>query len=74
MFSSYWAYVETTLIKSIREGVLFNRKYWARHSKTGDVLKLVYFSSIIMSDKVEELNHCGNSRAFPPVRVSTFTH
>ena len=47
------------LIKSIRKGVFFDRKYWARHSKAGDVLKPVYFSSIIMDDKAQQVNKCG---------------
>ena len=50
--------MKTALIKSIREGVLFDRKYWGRCSKTGDNLKPIYFSSIIMSDKVEQLKDC----------------
>ena len=54
---AHWASVKTALIKSIRDGVFFDRKYWARHSKTGDVLKPVYFSSMIMGDKVQELNN-----------------
>ncbi|KAF9785419.1 hypothetical protein BJ322DRAFT_829074 [Thelephora terrestris] len=29
----HWASVNTALIKSIRKGVFFDRKYWARHSK-----------------------------------------
>ena len=53
-----WASVKVALIKSIRSGVLFDRKYWARHSMTGDALKPVYFSSIVMSDKVQQLNSC----------------
>jgi len=44
------------LINSIRKGVFFDRKYWARHSKAGDVLKPVYFSSVIMGDKSQQLN------------------
>ena len=54
---AHWLYVKTALIKSIRKGVFFDRKYWARYSKTGDVLKPVYFSSIIMGDKVQQLNN-----------------
>jgi len=50
--------VKVALIKSIRSGVLFDRKYWARHLRTGDTLKPVYFSSIVMSDKVQQLNKC----------------
>ena len=54
----HWASVKIALIKSIRNGVFFDRKYWTRHSKTGDVLKPVYFSSVIMGDKVQQLNNC----------------
>jgi len=56
--------VRIALIKSIRNGVFFDRKYWARYSKTGDVLKPVYFSSIVMEDKAQQLNNC----------ASKFTH
>ena len=52
---AHWGSVKTALVKSIRQGVLFDRKYWVRHSKSGDTLKPVYFSSTIMSDKVEQL-------------------
>ena len=48
------------LIKSIREGVLFDRKYWVRHSKTGDVLKPIYLSSTIMGHKMQQLNSCAS--------------
>jgi len=51
-----WTSVKIALIKSIRRGVFFDRKYWARHSKTGDIMKPVYFSSIVMGDKTQELN------------------
>ena len=54
---THWASVKVALIKSIREGVFFDRKYWARHSKAGGILKPVYFSSIIMGDKVQQLNY-----------------
>ena len=50
--------MKIALIKSIRKGVLFDRKYWARRSKGGDALKPVYFSSIIMGDKTQQLNNC----------------
>lgn len=60
MIPAHWAYVKTALIKSIREGILFDRKYWAKRSKTGDVLKPIYFSSIIMSDKVQQLKKCAS--------------
>ncbi|KAF9643633.1 hypothetical protein BDM02DRAFT_1403367 [Thelephora ganbajun] len=48
--------VKVALIKSIRKGIFFDRKYWARHSKGGDALKPVYFSSTIMNDKAQQLN------------------
>jgi len=51
--------VKTALIKSIRKGVFFDRKYWARHLKIGDVLGPIYFSSAIMEDKSEQLGKCG---------------
>ena len=31
----------------MKHGVFFDQKYWARESKDGDVLKPVYFSSLI---------------------------
>ena len=58
---AHWTPVKMALIKSIRTGVFFDRKYWARHSKAGDVLKPVYFSSTIMGDKAQELNKCGSN-------------
>lgn len=61
---AHWAIVKIALIKSIRDGVFFDRKYWARHSKTGDILKPVYLSSIIMEDKARQLKNC----------ASKFTH
>ncbi|KAF9647695.1 hypothetical protein BDM02DRAFT_3116678 [Thelephora ganbajun] len=53
---AHWYSVKIALIKSIRKGILFDRKYWARHSKAGDALKPVYFSSAVMSDKAQQLN------------------
>ena len=50
--------MKTALIKSIRKGVFFDRKYWARHLKDGDVLKPVYFSSTIMDDKAQQVKKC----------------
>ena len=55
---AHWAAVKTALIKSIRDGVFFDRKYWAKHSKAGNVLKPVYFSSTIMADKSQQLKKC----------------
>jgi hypothetical protein len=43
----------------MHKGVFFDRKYWARCSRTGDVLKPVYLSSIIMADKAQQLNKRG---------------
>ena len=47
--------MKIALVKSIRKGVFFDRKYWVRHSKAGDILKPVYFSSIIMDDKAQQV-------------------
>jgi len=55
---AHWAAVKIALVKSISKGVFFDRKYWAKHSGPGSVLKPVYFSSIIMEDKVQHLNSC----------------
>ena len=55
---AHWVAVKTAFVKSICEGVFFDRKYWVRHSKTGDTLKPIYFSSIIMGDKVGQLKDC----------------
>ena len=57
---SHWTSVKVALVNSIRKGVLFDRKYWARHSKTGDALKPVYFSSVIMGDRVQQLKNCAS--------------
>jgi hypothetical protein len=60
---AHWTCVKTALIQSIRTGVFFDRKYWARHLKTGDVLKPIYFSNIIMFDKANQLNKCASEFA-----------
>jgi len=57
---AHWATVKIALIKSISKGVFFDRKYWARHSGPGGFLKPVYFSSIIMEDKVQHLSSCAS--------------
>ena len=57
---THWAPVRMVLVRSIRNGVYFDRKYWARHSKAGDVLKPVYFSSMIMEDKAQQLMKCAS--------------
>ena len=68
---AHWASVKIALIKSMRTGVFFDRKYWARHSKSGDALKPVYFSSIIMSDKVQQLNNCTSNYDYGSVETLT---
>jgi len=55
---THWAAVKTALIKSVREGIFFDKKYWTRHSKAGTVLKPVYLSSVIMGDKAQQLGQC----------------
>ncbi|KAF9785433.1 hypothetical protein BJ322DRAFT_830356 [Thelephora terrestris] len=52
---AHWDSVKIALIKSIRTGVFFDRKYLTRHSISGDGLKPVYFSSTIMKDKTEQV-------------------
>ena len=51
-----WAAMKIALIKSVRKGVFFDRKYWTRHSRTGGVMKPVYFSSVIMADRARQMN------------------
>ena len=41
------------MVKSIKQGVFFDQKYWARHSKNGRILKPVYFSSLIAGDALQ---------------------
>ncbi|KAF9785420.1 hypothetical protein BJ322DRAFT_1193974 [Thelephora terrestris] len=47
--------VNEALIKSIRRGVFFDRMYWARKSKAGDMLKPIYFSSTTMDARTQLL-------------------
>ena len=54
--TTHWASVKAALVRSIHTGTFFDKKYWARHCKSGDVLKPVYFSSIIMNDKARQFN------------------
>ena len=58
---AHWAAVKIALIRSTRQGIFFDREYWARHSKAGDVLKPVYFSGAIMEDKAHQLNKSASS-------------
>ena len=53
-----WAFVKAALARSIHTGIFFDKKYWARHSKAGDVLKPIYFSGTVMNDKIQQLNKC----------------
>ena len=55
---THWKSVKIALINSIRKGVFFDRKYLARHSNAGSVLKPIYFSSTIMNDKAQQLKKC----------------
>ena len=61
---AHWNSVKIALIKSIRAGVFFDRKYWARYSTSGDVLKPIYFSSTIMNDKAEHVRMCTSECVF----------
>ena len=61
---THWAFVKSALVKSIRKGAFFDRVYWARHSKAGDLLKPVYFSSMIMDDKAQQLKKSASKLIF----------
>jgi len=41
------------MIKSIQQGVLFDQKYWTKHSVNGRMLKPVYFSRLITGDALQ---------------------
>ena len=56
--SAEWESVKVALIRSVRTGVFFDRKYWARHSKSGDVLRPIHFSSAVVSDQTLRSNNC----------------
>lgn len=53
-----WKYTEIALIKSIRKGVFFDRKYLTKKSKTGSNLWPVYISSIIADGSLQRINRC----------------
>jgi hypothetical protein len=53
-----YSLADEALIKSIRRGVFFDRMYWTRHSKAGDMLKPIYFSSATMNTRTRQLNEC----------------
>lgn len=46
----------TALIKSMREAVLFDRRYWARPSVTGNILRPLYMSSTIAGETSQPLD------------------
>jgi len=48
-----WNVLQTALAKSIREGVFFDRKCWALHSRKGNAFKAMYFSSVIIGNELE---------------------
>ena len=50
--------VEIALIKSIREGIFLDRKYWARNSKTAWALRPLYISSITAGERLPYINGC----------------
>ena len=49
--------VKTALIRSIREGVFVDRKYWARRSRAGQVLQPVYLSSIVAGQRLPYIDN-----------------
>ena len=53
-----WKSVEIALIKSIREGIFFDRKYWARNSKAARALRPLYISSIAAGECLPYINDC----------------
>ncbi|KAF9645603.1 hypothetical protein BDM02DRAFT_3189560 [Thelephora ganbajun] len=55
----------TAMVRSIREGVFFDQKYWTRHSRKGSTLKPVYFSSMIAGDAFEVCTVHPNSQSIP---------
>lgn len=59
-----WNAFQTAIVKSIREGVFFDRKYWAQNPAEGGALKAIYFSSIIAGDKLKacECGHVTSAR------------
>ena len=42
------------MIKSIKQGVFFDNKYWTGHLKDGLVLKPIYFSSLIAGNSLRK--------------------
>ena len=48
-----WKVLQTALVKSIREGIFFDRECWALHSRKGNAFKAIYFSSVIIGNELE---------------------
>lgn len=48
-----WNVLQTALVKSIREGIFFDRECWALHSRKGNAFKAIYFSSVIIGNELE---------------------
>ena len=51
-----WENVKIALIRSIREGVFVDLKYWARRSRAGQVLQPVYLSSIVAGQRLSYID------------------
>lgn len=51
-----WEFVNTALIRSIREGVFVDRMYFTRHSGTLKVLRPVHFSSIVAGGRLGSID------------------
>ena len=56
LFPANCELVESALIKSIRTGMFFDRRYWARYSKTAKVLQPIHISSTVAGDKLRRIN------------------
>ena len=52
-----WGCVKTALIKSVREGVFVDRKYWTRRSRGRKVLQPVYLSSIVAGKSLTRIDN-----------------
>ena len=51
--------VDTALAKSIRKGIFFDRKYWAKTLRPGSTVRSIYTSSIIASEYLKKLDRRG---------------
>jgi len=51
-----WRPVKIALIRSIREGIFFDRKYWARDSKSARGLRPLYISSIATGECLSHID------------------